>query len=132
MLAETLPVLALDGKRPDDLDGEVSGWEQLAGAVRGGRGAELVGLHQGSWEVGARLIMSRNRLAALVYPIGPIQIDAPVQASRSASGIRTIPAGNRARDAAAVRRGEAVGALVDRQLAPGPFPRSDAQLAVRA
>ncbi|MBU6287248.1 MAG: hypothetical protein KGS10_03685 [Chloroflexi bacterium] len=25
MLAETLPVLALDGKRPDDLDGEVSG-----------------------------------------------------------------------------------------------------------
>ena len=121
MLAETLPVLARHALPLDDLVGDVSGWEHLAGAVSNGRGAVLVGLHQGSWEVGARLIASRHPLAAIVDPVGPMWIDAPVQAARRAWGIRTIPADNGARGAlAALRRGEAVAVLVDRPTAPGP------------
>lgn len=121
MLAEAAGAVAWPGRPVDDLVGEVSGWAHLEAALALGRGAVLVGLHQGNWEVGATLIARRHALAAVVDPVGPPALDVVVQASRRERGIHVIRASDGARGALrALQRGAALAVLVDRPAVPGP------------
>lgn len=132
-LAEALPLVMSPDQPWGHLVGEVSGWNYLEDALAAGRGAVIVGLHQGNWEVGATMIAARVPLAAVVDPVGPPAIDAVVQASRRARGIRTIPVERGARGALeALRQGLAVAILVDRPVEAGPGTATVPFLGVRA
>lgn len=106
------------GGRPAETEARVTfeGLDRLDAALSEGKGVILVGLHLGSWDVGATyLAQHRYPLNAVVLAsTGSDTLDGLLYNLRSAAGIGVIPANAGIwRAAEALRRNEVLALLVD-------------------
>jgi KDO2-lipid IV(A) lauroyltransferase len=119
LVVDLLRLARLSGRRLSQRV-TVEGWEHLDRALAGGRGVVLAGAHLGSWDRAAALLAARgHRVIVLVDRVGPIALDAAVQAVRRQHGLTPVAADGRValRQAeAALRRNGVVLLLIDRPL----------------
>lgn len=91
-------------------------WQPFDEALAGGKGAILVGLHMGNWDLGGALLALKG------YPLNVVvdtfrnrRLNDMVQGIRSSLGMKTIPREEAARRVLqALRRNEALAILMDR------------------
>lgn len=120
--------LRLPAVKPDDIEKRVifQGLDNLEEALREGKGAILVLLHQGNWDLGGAAIALRN------YPLNVVAESFPsaklnefVQRRRSEKGMKVIPMEHGVgRMVQALRRNELLALLID-------IPSADKGVAVR-
>lgn len=92
-----------------------NGWEHLGQALEGGRGAILVGLHFGNWDLAvAALALRRYPVNVIADAFQPPLLNNMVQHTREALGMKVIPAENVTRGVLrALRNNEILGILID-------------------
>jgi len=120
--------VCLPAVKPEDIKKRVifQGWDNLEGALGEGKGAILVSLHQGNWDLSAAAIALRN------YPLNVVAESFPsarlnefVQRRRREKGMRVIPMEHGVgRMVQALRRNELLALLID-------IPGADKGVAVR-
>jgi len=118
----------LPAVKPEDIKKRVifQGWDNLEGALGEGKGAIIVGLHQGNWDLSGAAIALRN------YPLNVVAESFPsaklnefVQGRRREKGMKVIPMEQGVgRMVQALRRNELLGLLID-------IPGADKGVAVR-
>lgn len=98
----------------------VESWEPLDRALAGGRGAFLMSAHLGAWEIATYAVGARiGRLHLLARPPNNPRVAAHLLALRERWGHRQIAKqGAGLKMLRAVRRGEAVGLLIDQRVRP--------------
>lgn len=92
------------------------GWENLDNALAEGKGAILVGLHMGSWDLGGAVIASRR------YPLNVVadsfnhsKLNRAMQRFRTRRGMRVLPSRSSVDNMVQVlRRNELLAVLIDR------------------
>ena len=123
----------------------VRGWEHLDAALAGGRGAILVGAHLSSLALTTQVFAAHGyTVHVAVEPIEPPELLRLLTRLRAGRGMHLVPLGPRlgTQLAAALRRNEAVGLIVDRDVsgsgvlvpffgAPARLPSGPALLALR-
>jgi KDO2-lipid IV(A) lauroyltransferase len=102
---------------------EVEGAHHLEAALGSGRGALLVGGHQGAWELVAVALADRGfRVTGLARPIREERLDRALDGHRAALGIRTLKVGSLGAARAAHRElagGGLMACLVDHRVRSG-------------
>jgi KDO2-lipid IV(A) lauroyltransferase len=123
---------------------EVRGWERVEEARHSGRGIVFVSGHIGSFDVGPAVLVAKGmRVNAIVETLKPARWNECVQRLRQLCGVRPLPIETGVREMfQALKRGEALGVLIDRPLphagvpveffdAPTRVPGGVATLAIR-
>lgn len=107
--------------QPEDIENGivVEGWENLDQALAEGKGAILVGLHLGHWDLAAMAIALRcYRLSAIFESLSHVRLDNFVQRLRAAMGSKLLPTkGGIGAMVQALRQNELLALLID---CPGP------------
>ncbi|MBE0415677.1 MAG: lysophospholipid acyltransferase family protein, partial [Dehalococcoidia bacterium] len=102
---------------PEDIKKRVTfqGWDNLERALRDGKGAILVGLHQGNWDLlGAAIALRNYPLNVVVESFPSVKLDEFVQRRRREKGMKVIPVENGVgRMVQALRRNELLALLID-------------------
>ena len=93
-------------------------WEPFDQALAGGKGALLVGLHMGNWDLGAALLAAKGYNPNVVADTFSNQrLNRFVEQVRHGLGLKTIPREQAARRVLqALRKNECLGILMDRPL----------------
>lgn len=96
----------------------VTDWSVLDRALEGGRGVIFVGMHMGSWDMGAACLARRGyAVHAVVDTFKHPHLNEYIQSTRRRSGLQVIPVSQASRRVTRVlRRGEILGLLIDRPL----------------
>lgn len=115
VLAEFIKIPTID-KSFLDKRVSVEGFENYLKAKSEGKGVLMLGAHLGNWELlGATLLLKMGEVASVVYmKTKNPYVDRFIDSIRKSYGINTIPHHNAMKQVlAALRRGEAVGVLLD-------------------
>lgn len=115
VLAEFIKIPTID-KGFLDKRVSVEGFENYLKAKSEGKGVLMLGAHLGNWELlGATLLLKMGEVASVVYmKTKNPYVDRFIDSIRKSYGIKTIPHHNAMKQVlAALRRGEAVGVLLD-------------------
>lgn len=115
VLAEFIKIPTID-KGFLDKRVSVEGFENYLKAKSEGKGVLMLGAHLGNWELlGATLLLKMGEVASVVYmKTKNPYVDRFIDSIRKSYGINTIPHHNAMKQVlAALRRGEAVGVLLD-------------------
>lgn len=115
VLAEFIKIPTID-KGFLDKRVSVEGFENYLKAKSEGKGVLMLGAHLGNWELlGATLLLKMGEVASVVYmKTKNPYVDRFIDLIRKSYGINTIPHHNAMKQVlAALRRGEAVGVLLD-------------------
>jgi KDO2-lipid IV(A) lauroyltransferase len=101
----------------EDIENTVTirGWENLDQALEEGKGAILVGLHLGNWDLAAAaLTLRRYRLNAIIEPLKNLKVNHFVRRLRTGIGMKVIPAGQGIETIVqALRQNELLALLID-------------------
>jgi len=102
------------------------GWENMVKGVEGGKGAILVGLHQGYWEItGGAMVLGGYPLNVVVESMSSPRLDRFMQERRRGMWMNVIPMENGVKEMLrALRRNEHLVLLID-------IPNSDGGVEVR-
>lgn len=93
----------------------MAGYEHIEEALDQGRGLILVTGHFGNWDIAGAFLATRHPVSVIVEVFQPPELNALVQGSRAAHGMKVIPLENAARQALRVlNRNEILGLLIDR------------------
>ncbi|MFQ5924651.1 MAG: lysophospholipid acyltransferase family protein [Dehalococcoidia bacterium] len=107
----------LPAVKPEDIKRRVTfqGWDNLEGALREGKGAILVGLHQGNWDLsGAALALRNYPLNVVAESFHSAKLNDFVQRRRREKGMKVIPMEyGVGRMVQALRRNELLALLID-------------------
>lgn len=100
--------------------------ENLSEPYRDGRGVILATAHLGNWEIGALVLAAHGYKVTAVYrPFGIPHLDRLFAEQRENRGVRLVPLGASVRPLIhALRRGEAVALLADRDFSGRARPRT--------
>jgi lauroyl/myristoyl acyltransferase len=113
---------------PEEVMRRVSfeGWENLGKSLEGGKGAILVGLHQGYWEItGGAVVLGGHRLNVVVESMPSPRLDRFMQERRRGMWMNVIPMEKGVKEMLrALRRNEHLVLLID-------IPNSDGGVEVR-
>ncbi|MBI4745752.1 MAG: hypothetical protein HY786_04230 [Deltaproteobacteria bacterium] len=115
VLAEFIKIPTID-KSFLDKSVSVEGFENYLKAKSEGKGVLMLGAHLGNWELlGATLLLKMGEVASVVYmKTKNPYVDRFIDSIRKSYGIKTIPHHNAMKPVlTALRRGEAVGILLD-------------------
>jgi len=110
----------------DDIDSSITvhGWHNFEDALRRGKGVILVTAHLGSFDMAGQILAARSaKVTALVEELKPAVLLSHVIALRRSKGLTCIPAqlGVLGVVTEALRRGEAVGLVCDRDIGKDGF-----------
>jgi len=99
---------------------QFNGWEHLAGALQKGKGALLVGLHLGSWDLAGLALAGRGyELYVVAEKQKPLWLNRLIHGWREAQGIHIIFVDRLVRPLLrALKRNQIAGIIVDRPLSP--------------
>lgn len=117
--------LRLPHLKPGELERRLRfyGWDHLEDALREGRGALLVGLHMGNWDLGGAAVAQRYPVHVVAESFSPPLLNRLIQGLRASWGMHVIPLETAAKGVLqALHRNEMLALLLDTPNAKNGVP----------